>query len=188
MKRKPWTLCREFLCRRPTWSRKLERDIQLRVCSYHAPWGSARTNQKPKAPPTSAVKGKASPFALPLICAFHSFEVRPNGQVLRSPHICGKPAPRRYAGDRSLPRHPSRFGDPLCEEHRRFARDERAFPDEGAELDAIPSELEEERGAHSDALQAMLHEALDEIARLEEEARAKAKMQSEMQPEAESRR
>lgn len=181
MKNKPWDVCQKFLCRRETWSGKPEPDKRLRWCQFHISWGiagagSAHHRQPPKVSPTASVKGKASPFAIPLICAFHTFHVTPDDRVLRMPYICGKPAPRRLRGDRNLPRFPNRYGDPLCEEHRRYADDERAFPDEeGATLSSARDERAEEQQAKSKMLHAMLHQAIDDVRALEAQARSRPK-------------
>lgn len=69
---------------------------------------------------------------LPLACVFRSFEVVRTSaakRVVHSKSICGRWAPRDVR-NHQVPKFPNRFGDPLCAEHRTYADDENAFPDE----------------------------------------------------------
>lgn len=147
---RPYYLCR--YCSRRTWSDKPEKDPALRYCTYHSPAKIAQrrafTEANTRKTPLKPRKAQRNPFFLPLVCVFRPFEIIRKGihnhrseekRVVRvTTDICGVHAPRKRS-DRSLPKYPNRFGEPLCEAHRSFARDKNAFPDEPGALE-IPLE------------------------------------------------
>lgn len=140
-------MCRYFECTHPTWSGKKEHDIQLRHCKHHSPEAVQHLLQlnKESTQGKNLKQLKGNPFSLPLVCVFKPYSVVRNKEthevirVVFTGNMCCTKAPRRIRGDRSKPRHPNRFGEPLCQEHAKHADDECAFPGE------VVSELRDER-------------------------------------------
>lgn len=83
--------------------------------------------------------------------------------------ICGAPAPKRLTGDRSQPRFPNRFGEPLCAEHARYAFDPHAFPPDPSFPDVgVEGELGEDnerRRRELGRLERMLARAVEDVRR-----------------------
>lgn len=73
-------------------------------------------------------------YARPLICVFPAYTLQllpgvKEPSAIMNGTICGLVAPRRVKGDRSAPKYPNRFGEPLCVLHRADGDDILAFPD-----------------------------------------------------------
>ena len=81
-----------------------------------------------------------------LVCVFRPYERLPlaggDVRIVRDKRVCGRSAPRRRTGDRKFPRHPNRFGEPLCFSHRIYADDLYVFPDEPGALGAARTRSE----------------------------------------------
>lgn len=157
MPRKGFKFCR--FCRKLTASGVPEKDPAKRHCANHSPQAMLQTLNAQEArrnslgftgkKPTKVKKRtQRNPFSISLICVFKSYELIRNpithdvDRCVQSSQICAKHAPRRHRGDRSQPRFPNRFGEPLCPEHAIHANDEWAFP---GEAPRVLSELEEEQ-------------------------------------------
>lgn len=54
----------------------------------------------------------------PLACVYHPSQKNADGEAVGTGSMCGKPAPRSER-DPDKPKHPNRWGEPLCFEHRR---------------------------------------------------------------------
>lgn len=115
-----------LFCPRPTWSGKPEKNPDDRHCVYHSPERRRNTNRlraraESRRGPNHRPVGRV---ALPLACMFKPYERTRDGRVLFLGGICGARAPRRPNGE---PKHPSRFGDPLCPRHAHLANDRFVF-------------------------------------------------------------
>ena len=170
---KRWDLCREFECPHPTRSGKKEPDLEKRHCHYHSPEAFARRqdfiDKHATRAPDKPVKAQLNPFFLPLVCVFRPYEVMVDHHsdgsrvCFTKTAICGALAPRRPSR-RSLPRYPNRFGDPLCEEHSHYARDERAFPGDVTEV--LRDEAEVKRQEALSVLKNMMARGAGELTSL----------------------
>lgn len=170
---KPHDVCRELGCSRKTQSGRPEKEREKRYCAYHSPENKALLAPGQKRWTEAAVARRKPGFVpkkigrvetVPLICVFKEYEVTRDNRVVFQRGICGEKAPRRLSGDRTLPRYPNRFGEPLCEDHKHLGDDLRAFPDDPtylgeAQTSAHPREEEEERAAHAAKLERLLKEA-----------------------------
>lgn len=108
-------------------------------------------------------------FVGALACVFRPYELfrsKTGGEVvavLPAGPLCLAPAPRRLRGDRSMPRHPNLYGDPLCERHRGYAGDARAFE---RSVDGTPtSVVRGEEAERRDAQRVAIAERFEELAR-----------------------
>lgn len=141
MKRKTCKLCAEFGCRRAVLFPQAARtNPSMRYCKKHTParMMAQRRNLKPAAQNSEK---NSQPFdPVPLVCFYKPYELASGDRVVFAAKICGRPAPRRALGDRSLPKYPNRFNEPLCKAHAHLANDERAFPGETPEVPAWPNE------------------------------------------------
>lgn len=140
MKRKSYKLCAEFGCTRAVLFPEAARtNPAMRYCKLHPPrkMMAQRQNLKPKLPTPSKKPEAFDP--VPLVCFYKAYHVVGDRAVFAK-GICGLPAPRRSRGDRSLPKYPNRFNEPLCSAHAHFANDEQAFPGDAPEVPAWPNE------------------------------------------------
>ena len=168
----------------------MEKDRQFRYCQGHAPWlgGVGKplpTELVPRKERVVATE-KPHPSMLPLICVYRSYDlVRDRqGNVLRvvfNAPICAQHALRRFRGDRSEPRYPNRFGEPLCEAHRIYANDLHAFPDvTDAAGSWARSELDEKQESCQDELVQLMHQSHDESSSTTESMKAARLLLSNM--------
>src|SRR5271156_3654030 len=122
MRNKKWDKCKVFMCPHPTWSGKIERDITLRVCSYHMPYRFKKYEEfaalkKANANPKKIVIAKSNPLSIPLRCVYKAVQSSaPQGdrRTFFTHGICGAIAVRDKK-KRVEPRYKNRFGEPLCE-------------------------------------------------------------------------
>ena len=163
VRRKAFDVCRVFGCRRPTWSGRAERDEALRYCRFCAPWQhKIATHGK------VVVNPRPLRFVGALACVFRPYELVASktggeAEVLAAGTLCLAPAPRRLRGERSSPRHPNLYGDPLCERHRGYASDARAFE---RSVDGPPtSVVRSEEAERRDGLRGAIEARFEELAR-----------------------
>lgn len=139
MKSKPWNMCKD--CRRPTVSGEIERDIRKRYCRFHSPEAKRqfKTMKNWKEPKKLGPiqKRRINKLFLPLLCVYKNYEKIYSKsdpsvieRVVYTSELCLERAPRRWRGDKSKPRFPNRFGEPLCKLHSIHADDDFAFPGE----------------------------------------------------------